>query len=108
MPTEKLENLKLENLLKGNENNRLGEIVSRARGFAELTRALTAALPEDLREGLVAASISADGQLIVFGRSPAWAARLRYESSALLDAARDFGQPADSVRVRVSHLTAES
>ena len=99
---------KLENLLNRNEIGELGEIIGRAQEFAALTDSLAAALPEDLREGLVAASISAAGELIVFGRSPAWAARLRYESAAMLEAARDLGQQADSVRVRVSHRTAET
>ncbi len=99
---------KLENLLNRNKNGELAEIIERARDFAELSDALAAALPEDVREGLVSASVSADGQLVVFGRSPAWAAKLRYESQSLLEAARDSGQPADSVRVRVSHQSAES
>ena len=103
MPAEKL-----ENLLNRNKIGELGEIVDRARDFAVLTGALAEALPEDLREGLVAASVSADGQLVVFGRSPAWSARLRYESEALLEAARASGQPADSVKIRVSHQTAET
>ena len=98
---------KLENLLNRNKNGELGEIIDRARDFAELSDALAAALPEDVREGLVAASVSADGQLVVFGRSPAWAARLRYEAAAMLEAARLSGQQADSVKVRVSHQSAE-
>ncbi len=107
MPIEEFENLKLENLLNRNKNNELGDIISRARDFARLTEALAESLPEDLREGLVAASVSADGQLVVFGQSPAWAARLRYESSTLLEAARRSGQNAESVKVRVSHQPAE-
>ncbi len=98
---------KLENLLNRNEIGELGDIVGRARDFARLTEVLAEALPDDLREGLVAASVTADGQLVVFGRSPAWAARLRYETSAMLEAARASGQNAASVRVRVSHLPAE-
>ena len=99
---------KLENLLNGNKNGELGEIVGRAKGYAELTETLAAALPESMREGLVAASVSAEGQLVVFGRSPAWAAKLRYESAAMLEAARRGGQQADSVKVRVSQQSAES
>ena len=99
---------KLENLLNRNEIGELGEIVGRARDYAELTAVLALALPEDVRDGLVAASVAADGQLVVFGRSPAWAARLRYESGTLLEAARRHGQTADSVRVRVSHQSLET
>ncbi len=102
MPIEKL-----ENLLNRNEIGELGEIIGRARDFAQLTEVVAGALPEDLREGLVAASISSDGKLVVFGQSPAWAARLRYEASGMLEAARDSGQNADSVKVRVSHQPAE-
>lgn len=98
---------KLENLLNRNKIGELGEIVERARDFAALTDTLAAALPDELAEGLVAASVAADGELVVFGRSPAWAARLRYESPALLAAARDVGQTVESVRVRVSHQSAE-
>ncbi len=98
---------KLENLLNRNKIGELGDIVDRAQAFAELTEALAAALPVDVREGLVAASVSGAGELVVFGRSPAWAARLRYESSAMLEAARASGQQADSVRVRVSRHAAE-
>lgn len=101
MPVEKL-----QNLLNTNEIGELREIVSRARDFARLTETLAAALPEDLRGGLVAASISADGQLVLYGRSPAWAARLRYEAPAMLEAARGAGHKADGVRVRVSRETA--
>ena len=100
MPVEKL-----ENLLNRNEIGELGDIVGRAEDFARLTETLAGALPEDLREGLIAASISAEGQLVVFGRSPAWAARLRYESETMLEAARSSGRKADSVRVRVSQQT---
>ncbi len=97
---------KLENLLKRNEIGELGDIVGRAQDFARLTEVLAESLPDDLREGLVAASVTADGQLVVFGRSPAWAARLRYEASAMLEAARSSGQDASNVRVRVSHQSA--
>ena len=107
MPTDEFENLKLENLLNLNENKELGEIIGRARDFARLTEVLALALPEDLREGLVAASVSPDGELVVFGQSPAWAARLRYEATAMLEAARATGQSATRVRVRVSHQSAE-
>ncbi len=98
MPAEKL-----ENLLNRNKNGELGEIIGRAEDFARLTDALAAALPEDLTDGLVAASVSADGELVVFGSSPAWAARLRYEFEALLAAARASGHQADRLRVRVAH-----
>lgn len=107
MAIDESENLKLENLLNRNEIGELGEIIGRARDFARLTEAVAGALPEDLREGLVAASVSPDGELVVFGQSPAWAARLRYEASAMLEAARAGGQNAMSVRVRVSHQPAE-
>ncbi len=100
MPVEKL-----ENLLNRNETGELGEIVGRAAEFARLTEALAAALPEDLREGLIAASVRPDGELVVIGRSPAWAARLRYEGTALLEAARQNGEQATNLRVRVSQQT---
>ncbi|MDX1516526.1 MAG: DciA family protein [Woeseiaceae bacterium] len=80
-------------------------MVERAQAMGALAGTLAAALPADDRQALVAANLRADGELVVIAASPAWAARLRFEAAALLDAARQAGHPAERLTVRVSHDT---
>lgn len=97
MPAEKL-----KNLLNLNDNGDLGAVVQRAREMGELTETLSKAIPDTERGAIVAANIREDGELVVICASPAWAARLRYETDTLLKAARDAGVQATACRVRVA------
>jgi hypothetical protein len=92
----------LGNLLNPSNKGDLGEIVRRAREMGELTGALTRALPEESAQGIVAANLRDDGELVVIAATSAWASRLRYEADALLEAARSAGIKAHTCRVRVS------
>lgn len=49
-----------------------------------------------------AANVRDDGTLVVMVSSPAWAARLRFESDKLLATAQDAGSPATTCKIRVS------
>ena len=98
MPPEKL-----ENLLNSSENGGLVDVVRRARTLGSLTETLSKALPDELRTALVGANVREDGVLVVIARSPAWAARLRYEQDALLTAACASGGQVERVSVRVAH-----
>ena len=51
---------------------------------------------------IVAANVRDDGALIVIAASSAWANRLRFETEALLEAARSVGVNAHTCRIRVS------
>lgn len=93
---------KLKNLLKINDKGDLGAVVQRAREMGELTETLSNAIPESDRGAIVAANVREDGELIVICASPAWAARLRYETDVLLAAARKAGVKASACRVRVA------
>ena len=97
MPTKSL-----GNLLNPCNDGDLGDLVRRAREMGELTEALARALPEEHAQGIVAANLREDGELVVIAASPAWASRLRYEADALLEAARSIGVDATTCRVRVS------
>ena len=92
----------LENLLNPNDNGGLGEIVRHARDMGELVGQLQQALPQEVGPQVLAANIRDDGELIVLTSSPAWAAKLRFEAVALLDAARKTGAKVESCTVRVS------
>jgi len=92
----------LGNLLNPCTSGELGDIVRRAHEMGELTRILAEALPDEAAGAIVAANVRPDGELVVIAASPAWASRLRYESSCLLDAARAAGVEASSCRVRVT------
>ena len=61
-----------------------------------------AALPGDCAGAIVAANVRDDKSLVVIAASSAWASRLRYETDALLAAARGAGIAASSCRVRVT------
>lgn len=96
---------KLENLLNASQNTELADVVARARDMGALTEALAAALPAEFSDGLVAANVRPDGELVLIARSPAWAARLRYEGDRLRAAAAEAGQHSERISVRVSHDT---
>jgi len=92
----------LKNLLNPCSDGDLANIVRRAKELGELTSRLASALPEDLSGAIVAANVRENGELVVIAASSAWASRLRYESDALLAAARTAGVKAETCRVRVS------
>jgi hypothetical protein len=92
----------LGNLLNPSNNGELGDIVRRAHEMGELTRLLAQGLPGEYAGAIVAANVRPDGELVVIAASSAWASRLRYESEALLAAARAAGIEAAACRVRVT------
>ena len=92
----------LENLLNPNDNGGLGEIVRHARDMGELVSQLQKALPDEIGPQILAANIRGDGELVILTSSPAWAAKLRFEADALLDAARATGAAVETCTVRVS------
>lgn len=94
---------KLKNLLNARGNGDLGDIILRARHFGELTETLSKSLGEEFSGSIVAASLRDGGELVVVARSPAWAAKLRFEAEKLAAAARDAGETVQRCTVRVSH-----
>jgi len=91
----------LEKLLNSSTNGTLRTITRHAREMDELLTLLQSALPEDLAGAIVAANIREQGELVVLARSPAWAARLRFEAAKLLAAARTANESLSSCSVRV-------
>ncbi len=94
----------LGNLLNLKGNGELGDIVRRARDMGELTKTLSNVLPDDLAWNLVAANIREDRELVLICRSSAWAARMRFEEKALINAAKEHGINVDRVSVRVARV----
>jgi len=92
----------LENLLNPSKNGDLGRIVRRARDMGELAAALARVLSPDEGASIVAANLRENGELVVLCQSPAWAARLRFSSDVLLDAARAHGAKASRCTIRVA------
>lgn len=93
---------RLENLLNPNADGGLGGIVRRARAMEALASALVDTLPDELAPGILAANVRDDGELVVICPSSAWASRLRFESDALMDAARETGADVKTCTVKVS------
>ena len=92
----------LKNLLNPSTGGDLAAVVRRARSMGELTHTLCKGLPDEYAGAIVAANLREDGDLVVIAASSAWASRLRYETEALLAAARDAGLEPTACRVRVS------
>jgi len=92
----------LKNLLNPSTGGDLGSIVKRARKMGELTHALCDGLPDDYAGAIIAANLRENGDLVVIAASSAWASRLRYETDALLTAARGAGLSPSSCRIRVT------
>lgn len=91
----------LKDLLNPCSNGDLGDIIRRARELDELTNNLCKSLPEEYAGAIVAANFRENGELVIIAASSAWASRLRYETDALLAAARDLGLTPVRCRVRV-------
>jgi hypothetical protein len=70
--------------------------------MGELTHVLSESLGGEYAGAIVAANMREDGELVVIAASSAWASRLRYETDALLEAARKAGREPTACRVRVS------
>jgi hypothetical protein len=70
--------------------------------MGELTHILQSALNPELASSLKAANIREDGELVLICESSNWAARLRFESETLVNAARASGARVRSCRVTVS------
>ena len=94
---------KLKNLLNPSGNGDLANMVERAQAMGELTQRLQSVLSAELASSLVAANISAEKELIVIARSPAWAARLRFETDKLIAAAQEADSSVSGCSVRVTH-----
>ena len=93
---------RLKNLLNANDNGDLGDIVRHARNMDALLQALQGALPEEYAASIAAANIRGDGQLVILANTSAWASRLRFETEALIEAARATGADVMSCTVRVT------
>ena len=92
----------LKNLLNSSAGGELGDIVRRARKMGELTHVLCNGLPDEYAGAIVAANLREDGDLVIIAASSAWASRLRYETDALLAAAREAGLSPSACRIRVT------
>jgi hypothetical protein len=92
----------LENLLDQGDGGDLGRLVRRAREMDSLVQSLQQALGGDAGASISAANLRDDGTLVVLSSSSAWAARLRFETETLLEAARNAGVKADACKIRVS------
>lgn len=91
----------LDKLLNSNNDGGLGDIIRHARDMGDLVQMLQKALPADQGQAIAAANIRVDGELVILAASSAWAARLRYETEALMVAARESGKTVNRCTVRV-------
>jgi hypothetical protein len=94
--------IRLQNLLKGGNDDGLGKLVRKAQDMERLTLALKSGLDREFRPHLVAANLRTDGLLVAVVDSSAWAARFRYEADRLLRLARADGSRVLACRIVVT------
>ena len=94
--------IRLEKLLKTGSGGALEEIVQRAQNMHDLTSAIRSVLPDAAQSQLLAANLREDGELVLICSSSSWAARLRFESEQLIEAARLAGADVSKCKVKVS------
>ncbi|MEN7342858.1 MAG: DciA family protein [Pseudomonadota bacterium] len=90
----------LKSLLTGG-NSSLTTLANRASAMQSLQQSIVGALPDNIGAAIVAASISPDNALVVVADDPNWAARLRFHSADMLEAARRAGIPATACQIKV-------
>ena len=94
--------IRLDKLLKSATGSRLDNVVQSAQIMDDLTTLLRNALDPDLAQGLIAANIRENGELVLIASSSEWASRLRFESEKLMQAASTPERIVSSCKVRVS------
>jgi hypothetical protein len=94
--------IRLEKLLKTGPGGALEEIVQHAQNMDQLTAAIRSVLPEEAQSQLLAANLRENGELVLMCSSSSWAARLRFESAQLIEAARLTGADVNKCKVKVS------
>jgi hypothetical protein len=97
----------LENLLKASNGSPLEQLVRQSEDMQRLTTDLKAGLESGVAIHLSSANLRADGQLVLVADSPAWAARLRFESEKLLELARRNGVKVTACKVIVARTATD-
>ncbi|MGI9308840.1 MAG: DciA family protein [Gammaproteobacteria bacterium] len=86
----------------------LQKLANEAARNVELSDDLRELVPEILAPGVLQCNLRDDGTLVVSAASPEWAARLRFQSTALLERCRANKKPAIRVKIRVSSSATQS
>lgn len=94
---------RLDTLLNTPATSGLETLIQKAQNMDDLAHKLRNSLNPALAAELMAVNLRQDGELVVICSSPAWAARMRYETAALLQAAQAAGVDASDCRFRVAH-----
>ncbi len=79
----------------------LNRLVSRASAMQSLCDVVTDSVDADHASHITDVNVSEENVLVVVADSAAWAARLRFQTDALLSAARAHGIQAAQCKVRV-------
>jgi hypothetical protein len=94
--------IRLDKLLKSGASGILEDMVQNAQYMDQLTSALRRDLPVELADQLIAASLRADGELVLIVTSSAWASKFRFETGKIMEILRKTGAEIKTCRVTVS------
>jgi hypothetical protein len=93
---------RLEQLLESPSGKRLRDVIRHAREMDDLAVILRSSLPDEAAPHLVAANVRERKELVLICSSSSWAARIRFESDALIAAARAAGVEVDRCSVKIA------
>ena len=93
---------KLEKLLNSSGNKELDQIVQRAQDMGNLAQTLSRGLGDEFAGAIAASNIRDDGTLVIVATSSSWAARLRFESPAIEQIAKNAGHSVSRVKISVA------
>ena len=94
--------IRLDKLLKSGAGGALENMVQTAQYMDQLTTTLKSELQPELADQLIAASLRADGELVLVVTSSAWASTFRFETEKIMQLLRKTGAEITTCRVAVS------
>jgi len=87
--------------LMSDTDSPIRRLIEEAHSRIDLAGVIRAGLPEPMGQHLESCNLRDDGTLVVLASTPEWAARLRFESNAMLSRCRKQHPGAARVKVRV-------
>lgn len=91
---------RLDSLLS-NADSPLGELARQAARAGSLTELVSGCLPDEYAAHVRSAALSKQCELTITTESPAWAAKLRFESPQLLIALKERDLKVEKIQVKV-------
>jgi len=87
--------------LMSDTDSPIKRLIEEAHSRIDLAEVIRAGLPELVGQHLESCNLRDDGTLVILASTPEWAARLRFESDAMLSRCRKLHPGAARIKIRV-------